>query len=784
MLKILDRYLIREIALPFAIALVVLTFVLMIPPILREAESFISKGVEWPVVVRAMGLLMPSALSLTIPVAVLFGILVGFGRLSADREFVAMQAGGVSLFRLLRPVALIALLGTAATAYETIVALPDSNQKFREIAVSVLTDRLENAVKPRVFFEDFPHRVIYVRNLPPEGGWRDVVLADMTRPGYTTVYFAREGRVLVDRARKLVQLQLIDYSSHTTIAGKPEVYEGAQSESITITLDPSDVFKPPLEKGAPEMTFAELNAAIAQAGKTGEPTYPYRFMIQYKWSLPATCPILALIGLGLGASNRKDGWIASIVLGFAVVLVYYVLLYGARAIAMGGRMSPEWAAWIPNLITAAAAMALIAWRVRSADRPIRFSLPAFWRRHPKAALPDVARHTGTRPRVMVVVRLPHINLPLPRLLDWYVIREYVRVFFVTVFILIGIFYISTVIDLADKMFRGEATTGMLLRFLYFQTPQYFYFVIPMAVLVATLVTLGVMTKNSELMVMRACGISLYRTAMPLMLAAVVAGGFLFVLQEQLLAYTNREADRLNRIMRGYPQITSPLDRRWLVGTSGDLYHYDFYDVRANRFTRLLVYRLDDAAWKLKEITYAAEAGLMPRTGSGEQADSAWVARNGWTRDFAAGALTRQGLAAKYTPFTEQVVPLEAPTYFKSEMPEADLMTYGQLRDYITQLRSSGADVVPDAVKLQRKVAFPFVTIILTLLAVPFAVTTGRRGALYGVGIGIVLAITYRIMESVFGALGAGGVLAPTLAAWAPNVLFGAAALYMILTVRT
>jgi len=379
MLKTLDRYLIREIALPFAISLVVLTFLLMIPPILREAEAFIAKGVEWSIVLRAMSLLLPQALSLTIPMAVLLGILVGFGRLSADREFVAMQAGGISLLRLIQPVAFVALIGTAATAYETIVALPNANQKFREIAFGVVTERLESSVKPRVFFEDFPRRVIYVRDLPPGGGWRDVFVADMTRAGYTTVYFAREGRILIDRQKKIVQLRLLDGSSHTTIRGKPEAYEGGEFESFTITLDPKDVFRPPLEKGAPEMTFAELKAAIADASAKNQPTYPLRFMVQYKWSLPATCPILALIGLGLGASNRIDGRLASFVLGFGVILAYYVLLYGARAFAMGERLSPDWAPWIPNIVTAAAAVALVAWRVRSADRPVRFSLPAFWR---------------------------------------------------------------------------------------------------------------------------------------------------------------------------------------------------------------------------------------------------------------------------------------------------------------------------------------------------------------------------------------------------------------------
>jgi lipopolysaccharide export LptBFGC system permease protein LptF len=112
------------------------------------------------------------------------------------------------------------------------------------------------------------------------------------------------------------------------------------------------------------------------------------------------------------------------------------------------------------------------------------------------------------------------------------------------------------------------------------------------------------------------------------------------------------------------------------------------------------------------------------------------------------------------------------------------MTYGELKRYIGVLQASGYHVVPYMVQLQRKVAFPFVTLIMTLLAVPFAVTTGRSGAIYGVGAGIVLALVYWTMLSIFGAIGAGGWISPTLAAWAPNIFFGAAATYLLLTVRT
>jgi LPS export ABC transporter permease LptG len=435
----------------------------------------------------------------------------------------------------------------------------------------------------------------------------------------------------------------------------------------------------------------------------------------------------------------------------------------------------------------ALALVMFAWRARSADQPIRFSVPAFWRR----ASPDVvsaepsrvAAGTRRNDRVVVVVKIPDISVPGPRLLDLYVSREYVRVFLLGLIGLLGIFYISTFIDLVDKLFRGEATSAMLLRYFYFRTPQFVYYVIPMGVLVSTLVTVGIMTKNSELLVMRACGISLYRTALPLLMFAMLASGALFALQEQVLAQANREADRLERIIRRWPPATSALSRRWVVGRENEIYHYDLFDPASNRFSNLWVYRLDESNWRLRSITHTDQATPAPR--SSNEDGAGWVAQRGWVREI--GLTARGGTqrpSVKYMPFDEQPLAIEPPSYFKTDEPIAEMMTFNQLRDYITRLRASGANVVPQMVALQRKIAFPFVTIVMTVLAVPFAVTTGRRGAMYGVGIGIVLAITYWITMSVSGALGAGGVMSPMLAAWAPNIIFGAAAAYLVLTVRT
>ena len=778
-MKILDRYLVREIVPPLLLALVGLTFVLMLPPIMQNLAQLIAKGVAWRVVLRVLVTLLPQALSVTIPMALLYGILFGLGRWSSDREFVALQACGVSVFRILRPIALLAIVASAATAYETIVALPDANQTFREITFNIVASGAESDIKPRVFYQNFPNRVLYARDIERGGLWREVFLADASKPDQTTVYVAATGRLIIDRVKQTVTLLLEQGAWHTTFVRKPEEYEGSSFDRIVLDMDANTVFpRTQILKGDNEKTIAELRATAEANRQRGAPYGAQLYTIQQKFSLPAACAVLALIGVALGATNRKEGKLGSFALGTGVVFVYYVLLYTARAGALAGRLWPEIAPWLVNVILGAAGVGLVLWRAGSADRPVRLTLPFLQRRAERLR----TRAADRRRRPLVVIRLPRLNLPRPNLLDAYIARQYLSVFLVAFVALVGIFYIATLIDLADKLLGGVASTSVLIRYFYFATPQYIYYIIPMAALVATLVTIGVLTKNSELIVMRACGISLYRSSLPLILFGVIFSTLLFVLQEQVLVESNREAQRLNALMRGYPmQNVGVLNRQWIIGRHGDIYRYQAFDPRRDRFSQLSIFHLSDRGWRLEELTYANEV-VLARAGE----DSlTWIAHGGWTRTF--GSATRRGVqraTLKYVPFAEKQISLESPAYFKTDDPDADRMTYSELRSYIAELKASGYQVIPYQVQLQQKLAFPFVAVIMTLIAVPFAVTTGRSGAIYGIGVGLVLAIVYRTALALFGALGSGGWIDPTLAAWAPNILFGATAVYLLLTART
>jgi LPS export ABC transporter permease LptG/LPS export ABC transporter permease LptF len=770
-MRILDRYVIREVMLPFFIGLLVFTFILIIPFLIQYAEAFIAKGVPTTVVLRVMATLLPQALALSIPAALLIGLLIAFGRLSADREFVAMQACGVSVARLLRPVGVIAVAGWVATSYVMLEALPDANQAFRQITFNVLATRAEGEVKPRVFFQEFPDLVLYVRELPATGGWNDVFMSD-SRPGQTpTIYLARHGRVILDAKTRSVRMALEDGTGHTVDPdGKYRVFT---FDRLDLNVNPETVFpRGGPQKGDPEMTIAELRARAAEIEGRGESSHNQIMAIHRKFAIPVACLVFGLIGLALGATNRRDGKLGSFVFGLGVIFAYYIPLNLGPALAKGHLMAPWLAVWLPNIILSAVGAGLFVWRSRTADQEFRFSRPRWLQRktrvEPVSPSPEMAYEAAPDRGFMG-------SFPRLSILDRYVAAMYGRVFALCACGLLGLFYVSTFIDRSDKVFKGTATWGMMGAYFWYIGPQYIYYVLPMSVLLATLVTVGVLTKNSELIVMKACGISLYRMALPMLGGALLAGGVLFALEQTRLGPSNRKAEEIRGVMNGgSPQALDLLSRQWVVGSRGEIYNYNYFDPKSNQLMGVSIYQFSDGMRSLVRRSHAERAKYV-----GAEDPNAWRAEQTWTREF-----TPSGDTRRFSTEAQTDVVLESPSYFGTRDPEPRFMSYSQLRDYIGQLRTSGFDVIAQQVALERKVSFPFVTLIMTLIAVPFAVTAGRRGAMYGIGVGIVIAITYWVAFSVFAALGTGGVVAPVLAAWAPNLLFGAGAVYLLLTVRT
>jgi LPS export ABC transporter permease LptF/LPS export ABC transporter permease LptG len=757
-MRIIDRYVMRQVLMPFCIGLIVFTFVFIIQTLIRYVEPLIAKGVSTEVLVRVLLLLIPQALALSIPMSLLLALLVAFGRLSSGREFVALQACGVSLRRLLLPVGAVSTLGWAATSYVMLVAVPESNQAFRELTFSVMADRAEGEVRPRVFFEDFPGLTLYVQDVPPEGGWAGVFMADFRPNQPRAVYLAREGHVRIDRVRRSVEVALADGIRH--VPDDAAASELIRFDRITVALDPTSLFPTggPL-KSDREMSIAELREKIALHEANGISTHNQVMAIHQKFAIPLACVVFGVIGLALGATNRRDGALGSFGMGIAVVFAYYVPLFFFPAMTKGGYLPPWLAVWLPNILLGLFALVLFVWRDRVADQPLR--LPAWLPRRR-------ARPSTGGPRRRLTLR------PL-RLLDAYVTGTYIRIFVLTFAAALAVFYISTFIDHSDELFKGTVGPSTLLQYFAYATPQFVYYVLPLSVLIATLVTVGMLTGSSELIVMRACGVSLYRAAMPMLACAAIVGGLLFVMDATVLGTANRRADALDDQLRGGSRLVTP-HQPWRRGANGEVYHVEAFDRDTQRFHALDVWRVDPAMSRLIEQTWAREASYVQTDGN-----TAGLLRlqSGWTRAF-----DGDGRSRHFHEFDTEVRALGAAASFAQEPPDARFMSFRELQAETSRLAAAGFDVLEQQVELARKVAFPFVGVIMALIAIPFAVTIGRSGTMAGIGVGVALALVYWGAISIAAALGAGGALHPALAAWAPNLLFAAGALYLLLTVRT
>jgi LPS export ABC transporter permease LptG len=299
-------------------------------------------------------------------------------------------------------------------------------------------------------------------------------------------------------------------------------------------------------------------------------------------------------------------------------------------------------------------------------------------------------------------------------------------------------------------------------------------VVPMSVLLGVLINFGILEKNSEITAIKAGGWSLYRVAIPVFLIASGLCVSLFLLQDYVLPYANVLQDDLhNRIKGKPPQSSMRLQRKWIFGESNRIYNYEYFDGNQHSFVDLNVYEIDMNQAKILRRTHVARAHI--------DRNGVWTIEDGWVRDYESSQDGFRRIAKETKRFPENA------EYFDKEIfqpKESSKKTYQELRSYISYLMKSGYNATELQVELHKKISFPLSCLVMALLGVPFAFSTGKKGAFFGIGMSIAIAISYWGVAGIFEAMGAYGLLIPFLAAWAPNLLFGAAGLALIFTIRT
>ena len=739
----------------------------------------------WTDVAEVFVFTLPNLLKVTIPMAVLWGVLLGLSRLAADSEIIAMRASGLGIGYFVRVASIVAVAGTLLGLGNSLYLAPRANQAIIEMEQALETSQASYEIEPRVFYEDFKNFVLYVQDVRAGAGaanWRQVFMADVSDPVNPVITTAASATVVNENPQELI-MRLRDGLRDETVADEP-----GQSNISTFTtadmplaLNPqSDVHLGRVDTKLYAMPMSALFERIHELeGKPDQKSYLIE--MYNRFALPMACVVLMLLGVPLGVNSRRGGKSAGIVFTILLVFVYYILSLTGIALGHQSGLPAFIAVWAANILFAAAGMFLL-WQMATGGQIL--SAMATWAsRLPKFKIP--AKTNGFQLNQLLGKFQPRAQRArprsvFPRILDEYILREFVAMFAMVLFGFVLLMLVFTFFELVGDILRNHTALSIVGEYLLNLTPSMLYLITPLAVLIAALVTFGVMNRNSEIIAIKAAGISLYRLIVPIVIIAAALAVALFLFDQYYLPQANRKQEALRNQIKGRPtQTYLHPEQKWMMGQKpqpgepGRIYYYEFFDPDQNEFANLSVFEFDPATFQLTRRIFAKRAVWNADTGG-------WAFESGWVRDVQGATVTDYRTFLK-TSFPEVRA---TPDYFKKEDVQSQEMNFGQLDHYIRDLQQSGFDTKRLSVALWHKLSYPLITVVMAMLAIPFALSMGRRGSITGVAVAIAVALAYMVVDNLFGAMGYVNYLPAALAAWSADVLFGLVGGYLLLKTPT
>ncbi|MFZ0395025.1 MAG: LPS export ABC transporter permease LptG [Terracidiphilus sp.] len=783
-MRILTRYILGEILSHALIGCALFTFILFMPRLPQILEMVVRNTSTFAYVLEVFLFTLPNLFWVTIPMSVLVGVLLGLSRLAADSEIVAMRASGFGIGYFVRVASIVAIAGALIGLVNSLWVAPRANQAILEMERELAASQASYEIQRGVFYEDFHDAVLYVNQVIPGTGaanWKQIFMANVSDPNAPVITTAASATVVNDNSQELL-MRLRNGEQHETNPAQPDQYSVSTftTTDLPLTLSPqSDVRLGRMDTAIYAIPTHALLQRIHQPDANR-----YLIELNKRFSYPAACLVLMLVGVPLGVVSRRGGKSSGFVFTLLLVVLYYVLSYTGESLARQDKLPVMLGVWLANILFAAAGIFLL-WQMASGGR-ILGAIVSLTTRAPRLSavgLPAAANENGSR-FAHSLERRPRIARStyrgaFPRILDQYVLRQFLGMFFLVLCGFVLLMLVFTFFELVGDIIRNHVALTTVGLYLVNLTPSMLYTIAPLAVLIAVLVTFGVLNRNSEIVAMKANGISLYRLIVPIVAIAAVLAVCLFLFDEFYLPQANRRQEQLRNIIKGRPaQTVLHPEQTWIFGhprpgEPGRIFYYKFFDRDRNQFDDLSVFEFDPATFSLTRHIFAQRVFW-------DADPSQWRFQNGWVNDFQ-GANQTGIREFSNTTFSEIH---EEPSYFKKESVQSQEMNFGQLKRYIRDLSQSGFDTMRLRVALWHKLAYPLVAVIMAALAIPFALSMGRRGSLTGIAVAIGIALAYWVADGLFGAMGNVAYFPAPVAAWSPDILFGLAGGYLLLRTPT
>src|ERR1700686_4881712 len=603
-MRILTRYILGEVVSHALVGAAVFTFVLFTRDLGRILELVVRNSAPLPSVAQIFFFTVPVALTYTIPMGVLVGILIGLSRLAADSEITAMRASGLGVWSYLRVISIFVAMAWLLALANSVYLAPRSLAALDELQNRLKSSQVSFEVQPRVFYEGFPKIILYVQDVKAMSGgafWKGVFLADLSDPSSPRISLAREGQ-LVSQGPDTLDLHLTNGSTHETDPKNPDQYQisSFQTTDIPIRIPASQNGQEHEPTSLGEMKVEDL----LRSAQTGDPVTRRWHLIEYhrRLALPTACIVLALVVISLGLSSKKGGKSSGFVLTILLVFFYYSISLIGVSFARQGPLSPAAGVWLADFVFFVGGCFLL-WQ--SERRPIELTALRSWFSDSwlKASLTSPPRSSALQERRRL------FNLGFPTILDDYVLRDFVLYLAMIAGSFVMLLLVFTLFELFGDILRNDVSVLTVGEYLLNVTPYFLYYPIaPLSILLAVLVTFGLMQRSNEITAIKATGISLYRIVVPVLITSIFVAGGLFLSDQLYLPYTNKRQDALRNRIKGKPaQTFLRPERKWIFGQHNDIYYYQFFDADRDVFGGISIFQFNPHTFQITKRVQADRA---------------------------------------------------------------------------------------------------------------------------------------------------------------------------------
>jgi len=348
----INRYIAKEIIVPFILGLGIFTFILLMDKVLNLTELVVSKGVSFGEAISLILYILPSFLVIAIPMAFLLAVLLAFGRLSTDEEITAAKSSGISLLQMMPPVIILSIAAFIVTLALMIYALPWGNHSFKSKVFELARREASTSIVPGKVLDSFSDIILYVTEEDKSTGrYKGIMISDDKKEGKTSTVLAKEGEIVSTPDDFSLALRLYDGTIHRK--GKKEDLKYSlikfKTYDITLSMESKGRVAMSAPKGDRELSIGELLDKSKKLREKGKNDNYLMVELHKKFSIPFACIVFALIGAPLGIQGKRSGKAHGFIFSLMLITVYYIFLMGGEAFGDKGKVPPYLAMWAPNI---------------------------------------------------------------------------------------------------------------------------------------------------------------------------------------------------------------------------------------------------------------------------------------------------------------------------------------------------------------------------------------------------------------------------------------------------